>query len=173
MGAGARETFRRGRSQQKNEQANRLRLAPSLPKHKQEGRANFPAARATRAPRASASLPSRQHEISPVSPLAHAVRPLPFTAVVHDKPLRPSPLVKASISDDGLVLLDLAGGMVLSSNCVGARIWELIEQRRTAAEIATQLASEYGIGQDRARADVATFITALADRQLVAEDARS
>ena len=61
---------------------------------------------------------------------------------MHQNPLRPAPTVRASISDDGLVLLDLAGGLVLSSNVVGGRIWQLIEQRRTPEEIARQLAVE-------------------------------
>lgn len=78
-----------------------------------------------------------------------------------------SPAVRASISDDGLVLLDLAGGLVLSSNVVGGRIWQLLEQQWTPVQIAAQLAAEYGIDDERARTDVAGFVGALESRGLV------
>jgi hypothetical protein len=48
---------------------------------------------------------------------------------------RLSPNVRASISADGLVLLDVQGGLVLASNPIGARICELIEQQGTSAAI--------------------------------------
>lgn len=86
--------------------------------------------------------------------------------------LRPSPAVRASLSDDGLVLLDMAGGLVLSSNAIGGRIWQLIEQQQTRADIAGTLAAEYAISGDRARTDVDGFVVALLARGLVIEDAR-
>jgi hypothetical protein len=76
--------------------------------------------------------------------------------------------VRASISNDGLVLLDLHGGLVFASNVVGARIWQLIEERRTRSEIAHRLADEYRIATDRADDDVTQFVEALAARGLVA-----
>lgn len=87
----------------------------------------------------------------------------------HDR-FRPSSGVRASISNDGLVLLDLDGGLVLSSNAVGARIWQLIEQERTPAEIARQLAADYDVTSERAASDVAAFIASLMARRLVVED---
>jgi hypothetical protein len=81
--------------------------------------------------------------------------------------VRPSTAVRASVSADGLVLLDLQGGLVMASNPVGARIWQLIEQRQTASEIARQLAGEYGIPLERAHHDVTAFVAALGARGLV------
>lgn len=85
---------------------------------------------------------------------------------------RPSPAVKASISTDGLVLLDVDGGLVLASNPVGARIWQLLAERRSSTEIARNLAGEYAIALDRAERDVATFVAALLARGLVTTDGR-
>ena len=84
--------------------------------------------------------------------------------------LRISPAVRASMSCDGLVLLDVQGGMLLASNPVGARIWELIEQQRTRVEIAGQLVADYGISFQRAESDLAAFLADLAARGLVTED---
>lgn len=86
--------------------------------------------------------------------------------------LRPSPAVRASVSGDGLILLDVDGGVILSSNAVGARIWELIEQQRTAGEIAQQLVDDYAVPAERARRDVDTFVADLMARGLVAGDPR-
>lgn len=84
--------------------------------------------------------------------------------------LRVSPSVRASISPDGLVLLDVAGGLLLASNPIGARVWELLEEQRSRAEIAGHLAADYDISFERAERDVAAFIADLAARGLVIED---
>lgn len=84
--------------------------------------------------------------------------------------LRPSPAVRASVSADGLVLLDVDGGLVLSSNQVGARIWQLVEKRRTLPDIARELSADYGVPIDRAHHDVEHFIAALLARGLVTEE---
>jgi hypothetical protein len=83
---------------------------------------------------------------------------------------RTSPAVRASVSADGLVLLDVQGGLVLASNPIGARIWELIDQQRTSPEIARQFALDYDIPIERAHGDVGAFIDALAMRGLVIEE---
>jgi hypothetical protein len=82
-----------------------------------------------------------------------------------------SPAVRASISDDGLVLLDLQGGLVLASNQVGARIWELLEQQRTPVEIAHQLVEECDVPLERVHHDVMAFVSALSKRGFVIEEA--
>jgi hypothetical protein len=84
----------------------------------------------------------------------------------------PSPAVKASISGDGLVLLDMTGGLVLSSNAIGARIWQLLEQRHARSDIARHVADEYAIPIERAERDVAAFIAALIARRLVTAESR-
>jgi hypothetical protein len=79
----------------------------------------------------------------------------------------PSALVRASASPDGLVLLDVRGGVILASNTIGARIWTLIEQQCSVAEIARQLVADYDVPAARAEQDVAVFVTSLAERGLI------
>jgi hypothetical protein len=83
---------------------------------------------------------------------------------------RASSFVRASVSPDGLVLLDVDGGLVLASNPIGARIWQYIEQRCTRVEIAQRLAADYDIPLARADADVRGFLDALTVRGLVREE---
>src|SRR5258708_19048603 len=91
-------------------------------------------------------------------------------SLVYQERLRPSLAVRASVSGDGLILLDVDGGLVLSSNAVGARIWQLIEQHRTADEIARQLVDDYAVPADRALRDVHAFVADLKARRLVPRD---
>jgi len=84
----------------------------------------------------------------------------------------PSPSVRASISADGLVLLDARGGLVLSSNAIGACIWSLVAEGRTTQEIAERIAAEYAVAHERAARDVDAFVRDLEAHGLVrTEDA--
>lgn len=83
--------------------------------------------------------------------------------------VRVSPSVRGSVSADGLVLLDVRGGLLLAANPIGARIWQLVERDVAPIEIAREIASVYDVPLDRARADVDAFVRALADRGLVTE----
>jgi coenzyme PQQ synthesis protein D (PqqD) len=86
--------------------------------------------------------------------------------------LHPSPTVRAAVSADGLVLLDIRGGVLLASNLVGARIWRLVEQRQTVGDITSQLTADYGVHAADVQRDVAAFVAALADRGLVTVERR-
>lgn len=88
-----------------------------------------------------------------------------------DQAFRLSPLVRASVSADGLVLLDVRGGVLLASNSVGARIWQLLEQHRTAVDIARHVADEYAITREQADRDVAAFVDGLSARRLIVPEA--
>jgi hypothetical protein len=81
-----------------------------------------------------------------------------------------SAAVRASVSGDGLVLLDVRAGVVLASNSIGARIWQLVESRLDCVEIASRLARDYDISTERARHDVDAFLTALEARGLVSAE---
>lgn len=83
---------------------------------------------------------------------------------------RASRAVRASISADGLVLLDVQGGLVLASNPAGARIWQQIEEGRTPGDIASALVDEYHIDLERAERDVRAFLDALTARGLVTSE---
>lgn len=82
---------------------------------------------------------------------------------------RASEHVRASISGDGLALLDVEGGLLYATNQVGARVWELM-RRHTAGEIAHRLAGEYAVPIERTQEDVFSFLRALVDRALVIEE---
>jgi Coenzyme PQQ synthesis protein D (PqqD) len=90
---------------------------------------------------------------------------------MNDHRFRASAAVRASSSADGLVLLDIRGGLVLASNPVGARIWRLIDEQRTVSEIASEIARDHHIPVDQAIRDVSAFVDALVARDLIVAEA--
>jgi hypothetical protein len=85
---------------------------------------------------------------------------------------RVSHSVRAATSEDGLILLDVAAGVLFAANPVGARIWQLLEQRCSCEEIVRQLTLDYEVTHERAHTDVAAFVDALRSRGLVTGEGR-
>jgi len=81
--------------------------------------------------------------------------------------LRVSEDVRTTHGADGAIILDILHGKMFRLNFVGSRILELLKQRSTEAEIATQLASEFGVDGARAKADVSEFVETLEKHHLL------
>jgi Coenzyme PQQ synthesis protein D (PqqD) len=69
-----------------------------------------------------------------------------------------------------LILLNLATGVYFGLDPVGTRIWALIDNGRTADEIVGVITAEYEVDADACRADLARFLAALRDNDLVELD---
>ncbi|MBI2218842.1 MAG: PqqD family protein [Candidatus Rokubacteria bacterium] len=81
--------------------------------------------------------------------------------------IRKSPRVAwRTIAGEGVVL-SLDTRMLRGLNPVGTRVWELIDGHRAVDDIATEIAREFGVEAERARADVDAFVAELADKHLV------
>jgi Coenzyme PQQ synthesis protein D (PqqD) len=65
------------------------------------------------------------------------------------------------------VILHLDDGIYYSLNAVGARVWALLQEPRTAEELVTHVVDEFDVGSDRCRADVEDLLLALKARSLV------
>jgi len=65
------------------------------------------------------------------------------------------------------VLLDLEGRRVLGLNPVGSFVWGLLDGSRAPTDLAGAVAARFGIGADRARADVDAFLADLHGRGLI------
>ena len=66
------------------------------------------------------------------------------------------------------VVLDPAGRMLRGLNETGARIWALIDGKRSVGEIAEEISKEFEVEITIAQRDTAAFLSMLADRGLVA-----
>jgi hypothetical protein len=78
--------------------------------------------------------------------------------------------VKHQVSCDlagEVVILDMKDGIYYGLNAVGARIWTLLEEPRSVAEIHQTLLDEYDIDPDVCETQLLTLLTDLAAHGLV------
>jgi hypothetical protein len=80
---------------------------------------------------------------------------------------RQSPSIAWRAIDGEAVLIEPMTGTVLVLNRVGARIWELLEAPRSAADLAGRIAAEHAAAEGSIAADVDAFLASLAARSLV------
>ncbi len=92
--------------------------------------------------------------------------------------MRPMPIVETStvvavpnqISSslgEEAVILELTQGVYYGLNAVGARIWELLKEPRTAGEIRDVILDEYDAEPEAVTRDLLGLLTDLADRGLI------
>lgn len=65
------------------------------------------------------------------------------------------------------VILDLASGTYYSLDPVGSRIWTLLDQGQSLADICQTLMAEYEVAEDQLTSDVVALATTLLDKRLV------
>jgi hypothetical protein len=78
------------------------------------------------------------------------------------------PQVIARQVGDETVMLDLANGMYFSLDAIGARIWQLLGEGRTLAEICAAITVEYEVARDVIERDVLNLVEELAAHGLLA-----
>lgn len=80
-----------------------------------------------------------------------------------------APDVVLRVIEGDALLLKLGRESVFSLNATGARVAQLLVEGRTARELVTQLAREYGAGPDDVERDVLSLVRDLKARGLVVE----
>jgi len=64
-------------------------------------------------------------------------------------------------------ILNLKNGIYYGLDPVGARVWNLIQQPRTLAELREVLVAEYDVDAARVESDIRDLLTQLLDNELV------
>ena len=77
------------------------------------------------------------------------------------------PQVMARTVGDETVILDLASGTYFGLDPVGARIWALMGERKTLAEICATMLEEYEVEREKLETDVLRLSGELMERGLV------
>jgi hypothetical protein len=83
-----------------------------------------------------------------------------------DIPVRASGVV-SQIIDDAAVLVSPDTALVRVLNPVGSRVWELLDGRRTAADLLAILSAEYQVAPAQLETDLTVFCADLAGRGLL------
>ena len=69
--------------------------------------------------------------------------------------------------DRSIVMMSLSQGMYYGLEGPGPRIWALLEQPRSAAQLTTLLCEEFEVDRETCLQDVCQFLDALEDAQLI------
>jgi hypothetical protein len=81
--------------------------------------------------------------------------------------------VRETVNQDGAVLLDIEQGLCFSLNPIGTRIWEMVKDGRSIAEITDALQQEYRLPRSQLVGDVSDFLKQLEEMQLIGEQSSS
>ncbi len=84
-----------------------------------------------------------------------------------DSVLRRQPGADDSSLNGEVVVLDAEGKRVRALNGTAARVWQLLDGRRSVADICAAIAAEFDARADAIEADVLSFLTYLCSVQLV------
>lgn len=78
-----------------------------------------------------------------------------------------NPELLHAAAGDEVMMMNIEGGNYFGLDPIGRRIWELIAEPATIADICARLTSEYDVAPDTCQAEVLTFLTKLADHGII------
>jgi hypothetical protein len=81
--------------------------------------------------------------------------------------MKPAEHVRANVTDDGLVILDIDKGEIYSANVVAARIWNLLMDGKSEQEAVDAIVTEFDAPRDVVARDAKAFIESLVSKSLV------
>lgn len=84
-----------------------------------------------------------------------------------DKARIPEEVLARQVGEE-VVILNLASGTYFGLDPIGARIWQLMSDGRTLAEICDCMQAEYAVSREDIERDVIDLAQALCARQLIA-----
>ena len=84
--------------------------------------------------------------------------------------MKPAQHVRANVTDDNLIVLDLVKGQIFTANTIGSRIWRgLFVDHQPEEQLVEAIASEWGTAREIVAKDVEKFVVQLKQQGLVAD----
>ena len=84
--------------------------------------------------------------------------------------MKPAQHVRANVTDDNLIVLDLVKGQIFTANTIGSRIWRgLFVDNQTKEHLVEVIAMEFGTTQEIVEKDVEKFVVQLKQQGLVGD----
>lgn len=84
--------------------------------------------------------------------------------------MKPAQHVRANLTDDNLIVLDLVKGQIFTANTIGSRIWRgLFVDNQPQEQVVEVIATEFGTTVETVSKDVEKFVVQLQQRGLVAD----
>ena len=78
--------------------------------------------------------------------------------------------VRSTVTDEGVVLLDVSSGKIFHSNPIGSRVWTKLQEGSALPKIVDEIAAEFKTPRERVEADVKEYIQSLKASSLIVEN---
>ena len=83
-----------------------------------------------------------------------------------DRVVIPAQVMARQVGEE-TIILDLASGMYFGLDAVGARIWQLMGEGKTLADVCAAMRAEYEVSPEDIARDVISLAESLCSRQLI------
>ena len=84
--------------------------------------------------------------------------------------MKPAQHVRANVTDDNLIVLDLVKGQIFTANTIGSRIWRgLFVNNQPKEQLVEVISTEFGTTPEVVEKDVEKFVVQLKQQGLVAD----
>jgi hypothetical protein len=84
--------------------------------------------------------------------------------------MRPAEHIRANVTNDGLVVLDIDKGQIFSANIIAARIWQgIVVDNKPKEEVVDSIVKEWGSTTDVVTRDLDAFVDKLKAQELVVD----
>ena len=83
-----------------------------------------------------------------------------------DKVTIPAQVLARAVGDE-TIILDLASGTYFGLDAIGGRIWELMSEGKSLAEICDAMGGEYDVSREDIERDVVRLAETLSAKQLI------
>ena len=78
--------------------------------------------------------------------------------------------VRSTVTDEGVVLLDVSSGKIFHSNPVGSRVWIKLQEGSPLSKIVDEISSEFNAPREQVEADVQEYVQSLKTGGLIVEN---
>jgi hypothetical protein len=78
--------------------------------------------------------------------------------------------VRSTVTDEGVVLLDVSSGKIFHSNPVGSRVWVKLQEGLPMSNIVDEITAEFNAPREQVEADVQEYVQSLKTGGLIVEN---
>ena len=78
--------------------------------------------------------------------------------------------VRSTVTEEGVVLLDVSSGKIFHSNQVGSRVWVKLQEGSPLSKIVDEISAEFNAPREQVEADVHEYVKSLKTGGLIVEN---
>jgi hypothetical protein len=77
--------------------------------------------------------------------------------------------VRSTVTDEGVVLLDVSSGKIFHSNPIGSRVWTKLQEGSALPKIVEEITAEFKAPREQVESDVLEYVLGLQTNGLIVE----